>query len=832
MTSNVETVAIQTGVISPGELTESIEQARQRHVSLLDLVIGEKKYSEDALAEGLAQWLKLPRVRLASVTLEPEAAKVISEELALKHLCLPLKIEGGTLVLAMADPADYDAVQDVQFASGYSVRPVVATRVEILDGIQEVYATEDRMQDFLANVADAADFRILSEEAEKVDLDNMDSRSAAELAPVIKMVNLVLQEGIKAHASDIHIEPGLNSLHARFRVDGVLREYTDLPKWLHNPLVSRLKILAELDIAERRLPQDGRIKVQFQKKSIDIRVSTLPTHFGEKVVLRILGSTTIPDLRIMGMSTPQLSALQHALDQPQGLILVTGPTGSGKSTSLYSMLVKRQSPKVNIVTVEDPIEYQLPGINQVQVNVRAGLTFAGCLRSILRQDPDVILVGEVRDLETAEITFQAAMTGHLVLSTLHTNSSLSAITRLLDLGVDPFLIASSVNLIVAQRLARRICVQCKEPYSPPDALLEKLRIERGDFAFQRGRGCAACGNTGYSGRFGIFEMLRMTGVLKELVRRKASEAELRKAASAAGTRFLLEEALAKVREGVTDLEELLRVIELQPDEIIHCPRCHSFIHMDFRTCPYCMYGLRNLCEYCGQELKPEWKVCPYCSKPMRQESSTEDAQKILGESAGIPALPAGQTSATDEAPKMLGDGGSAPPLSADQISAIDETPQVTGQGTAFQQRVEGQPGAIPRQPELRPSPKKPKILIVDDDEGIKRVIGKAIEMLPLETDIVTAADGLEALEKIEQQQVDLVIVDVMMPRMDGFGVCRRLREDIRTAFVPIMMLTASPDESTRTKGYLVGTDDYVSKPFSIADLNARVMRLLRRTYGL
>jgi type IV pilus assembly protein PilB len=808
MTNNLETVALQTGIISPSELAESIEQARQQHVSLFDLVIGEKKYSEDALAEGFTQWLKLPRVRLASVTLEPEAAKAITEELALKHLCLPLKIEGRTLVLAMADPADYDAVQDVQFASGYSVRPVVATRVEILDGIQEVYATEDRMQDFLANVADAADFRILSQQAEKLDLDNMDSRNAAELAPVIKMVNLVLQEAIKAHASDIHMEPGLNSLNVRFRVDGVLREYTDLPKWLNHPLVSRLKILAELDIAERRLPQDGRVRVQFQGKPIDIRVSTLPTHFGEKVVLRILGSSTIPDMKSLGISTSQLSALEHALDQPQGLVLVTGPTGSGKSTSLYSMLVKRQSPKVNIVTVEDPIEYQLPAINQVQVNVRAGLTFAGCLRSILRQDPDVILVGEIRDLETAEITFQAAMTGHLVLSTLHTNSSLSAITRLLDLGVDPFLIASSVNLIVAQRLARCICVQCKEQYSPPNPLLEKLRIEKGDYVFQRGRGCAACGKTGYAGRVGIFETLRMTATLKELIRRKASEAELRKAASAAGTRFLLEEALAKVREGVTDLEELVRVIELQPDEIIHCPRCNSFIHMDFRSCPYCMHLLRNACEFCGQELKPEWKLCPYCSRSMRQESDTEDMQKMLGEGSSVQSRFPGQLSATDKTPRML------------------------GQGSALPQRSDGEDPATPGQPELPPAAKKPRILIVDDDEGIKRVIGKALKMLPLETDIVTAADGIEALEKIEQHPVDLVIVDVMMPRMDGLGVCRRLREDIRTAFVPVMMLTASPDESIRTKGYLVGTDDYVSKPFSTSDLNARVMRLLRRTYGL
>ncbi len=804
MTDKLEPVSIQTAIITAGELQESVEQARQRNVSLIDLLVGEKKYSEEALAEGLSRWLKFPRVRLASVTLDPETAKTISEELAVKHLCLPLKIEGKTLVLAMADPGDYDAIQDVQFASGYVVRPVVATRVEILDGIQEVYATENRMQDFLANVSDPADFRILSQESEKVDLDKMDTRNAAELAPVVKMCNLILQEGIRARASDVHIEPGLNSLQVRMRVDGVLREYTEVPKWLHHPLVSRLKILAELDIAERRLPQDGRIKVQCQNSSLDVRVSTLPTHFGEKVVLRILGSETIPSLTSMGLSGSQLSAVDHALSQPQGMILVTGPTGSGKSTSLYSMIMKRKSPELNIVTVEDPIEYQLPGINQVQVNTRASLTFASCLRSILRQDPDVILVGEVRDLETAEIAFQAAITGHLVLSTLHTNSALAAITRLLDLGVDPFLITASLNLVVAQRLARRICLQCKEPYTPAKELLEKLRLKDSDIVFYRGRGCSACGKTGYAGRIGIFETLRMTSTLKELVRRKATEADLRKAAAAAGTRFLLEEALARVREGIFGLDELVRVIEVQPDEIIHCPKCNSFIHMDFRTCPYCLFALRHVCDSCGQELKPEWKLCPYCSKAAVWESESVEAPKMLIEAV--------------EAPKLLIEPIEAPKLVIEPVGAPAQP--------------DGKDQLRLRKPATLPTPKRPKILVVDDDASIRKIIIKALARLDLEADVITAGDGGEALDLIEQQQVDLVILDVMMPKVDGFTVCRRLREDIRTAFIPIMMLTANADEKNRTNAYLVGTDEYVSKPFSVSDLNARVTRLLRRTYGL
>jgi len=784
VTKDTQSVSLQRPRALQSELEEGIALARQKGISPIDLLVSHKQYSEEALAQGFADWLKLPRVRIASLTLDPEAAKTVTEKMARKHECLPLKIEGRTLIMAMANPADYDAIQDVQFVSGYTVRPVVATRTEILDGIHEVYDAEDRMQDFLSKVADTPDFTILSQDAEKVDLDKSDSRSAAEMAPVVKMCNLILQEAIRSQASDVHLEPGLNCLEVRMRVDGVLREYIDVPKWLHHPLVSRLKILAALDIAERRLPQDGRIQAKFENRSIDLRISTLPTHFGEKVVLRILGTTSIPPLESMGLSEWQFASLTDCLSQPQGMILMTGPTGSGKTTTLYSMILRRRSPEVNIVTVEDPIEYQLAGINQVQVNVKAGLTFAGSLRSILRQDPDVILVGEIRDLETAEIAFQAAVTGHLVMSTLHTNSSLAAITRLLDLGVDPFLITSSINLIVAQRLARCICTQCKEPYTPPAELLDRLRIKDPGFTFYRGQGCQACGKSGYAGRIGIYEMLRMTNTLKELIRQKASETELRKGAAAAGTRFLLDDGLSKVREGLTNVEELVRVIEVEAEESFQCPKCGSVVRREFNSCPYCMFALRNTCQSCEQELKPEWKICPYCANPVTGQAAPEEADKML-----------------TEGPK-----------------ALMPVPNVDS--------------ALPTQATELPAAKRPTILVVDDDAGITRVIQKALTQLPMDADVITAMDGVEALTAVEQNKVDLVILDVKMPRMDGFGVCERLRKDIRTAFLPIMMLTANADENNRTKGYLVGTDDFLSKPFTVPDFLARVSRLLRRTYGL
>jgi type IV pilus assembly protein PilB len=779
-TKKTESVVLQRPVVEGKDIEQGIALARQKGLPPLDVLVNQKQYSEEALAEGFAGWLKLPRVRLASLTVQPEALKVVSEELAIKHQCLPLKIEGSTLVMAMANPADYDAIQNVEFVSGYTVRPVVATRTEITDAIEEAYTSEDRLQDFLANVSDATEITIVSQE-EKVNLDKTDSRSAAEYAPVIKMCNLILQEAIRSQASDVHLEPTLNALEVRMRVDGVLREYITVPKWLHHPLLSRLKILARLDISERRLPQDGRIKVTFQKKSMDLRVSTLPTHFGEKVVLRVLGTMSLPTLEGMGFSDWQFANLIDCLSQPQGLILLTGPTGSGKSTTLYSMILRRRSPEVNIVTVEDPIEYQVDGINQVQVNSRAGLSFAATLRSILRQDPDIILVGEIRDLETAEIAFQASVTGHLVMSTLHTNSSWAAVTRLLDLGVDPSLMTSSISLIAAQRLARRICNQCKEPYKPPEELLHRFRVKDPDFIFYRGRGCAACGKSGYAGRLGIYEMLRMTPTIKELVRKKATEAALRKAATAAGTRTLLEDGLSKVREGLTNIEELVRTLEVESEESVQCPQCGTLIQTDFKSCPYCMFTLHVVCDSCGQELNREWKMCPYCTTAVVQASAAE-------------------------AVSLLGAGNNGKQPSAESNAR--------------------------RQPIALPPVKQPKILIVDDDEGIVKIVQKSLEQLDTKPEIFTASDGVEALKAVEEHKVDLVILDVMMPKMDGFAVCDHLRKDLRTSFLPIIMLTASAEENNRTKGYLVGTDDYVTKPFDVPDFLARVSRLLRRTYGL
>ncbi|MFB3126568.1 MAG: GspE/PulE family protein, partial [Candidatus Acidiferrales bacterium] len=478
MSRQLASILEKAGLLAEEDLATALSQAQESKRSLWEIILTENNVSEEKLAEALAAHLRIPYIRLAAAIIDPDAVRLVSEELARKFLCLPLKVEGEetntiaggpkrrqTLVLAMANPTDFAAIQDIEFASGCVVKPVVATRTEVADAVGRYYAPENWLQDFLQNVNENEELQIVSLEGDEEEVPLGDARSQAQLPPVVKLVNLVIQDGIKMGASDIHIEPRLHGVQVRTRVDGLLREFMQVPKWLHGPLVSRLKILAKLDIAERRVPQDGRIRVTLENRGVDLRVSTLPTHFGEKVVLRVLGTGgAVPPTASLGLKGDDLDLLKTAVDQPQGMILVTGPTSSGKTTTLYSLINEKKDPAINIITVEDPIEIQQAGITQVQVNNKAGLTFASSLRSILRQDPDVLLVGEIRDLETAEIAFHAAMTGHLLLSTLHTNSTTATVARLLDLGVDPYLISSSVNLIVAQRLLRKVCERCREEY--------------------------------------------------------------------------------------------------------------------------------------------------------------------------------------------------------------------------------------------------------------------------------------------------------------------------------------------------------------------------------
>jgi type IV pilus assembly protein PilB len=612
------------------------EVARRRNEPLWETLLRENRITESWLADLYAQRLKIPLVALAAHSIDSEAAHRIPETVARKYQCVPFAWEGRFLKVAFVDPSNLAAVQAIEFYTGCKVKPVAAPRTHVLETISQVFS-ESQAIDIIDQATDRTDLKILplSEELD-LDLDKTAALQASQIPPIIKLVNLVIAEGLRAHASDIHIEPSEHEIRVRLRVDGVLRDFLRTPAWLHSGLTTRLKVISKLDIAEKRLPQDGRFKVTFQNSPTDVRISTLPTQFGEKVVMRLLGSSEgIPGPEKLGIQGRDLSALLEAAMQPQGIIIVTGPTGSGKTTTLYSLLNHKRSSEVSIVTVEDPIEYHLEGVNQVQVNVKTGLTFSSCLRSILRQDPDVILVGEIRDRETAEIAFHAAMTGHMVLTSLHTNSSIATVLRLLDLGADPFVITSSVTLIIAQRLARVTCDQCREVYTPAARLLTRLRWDDPNFVFTRGRGCKACHGTGFKGRIGIYEVLRMTNKVVEAINARGSEADIRKAALSSGFVTLMQDAREKIRSGMTTADEVLRVIEWKDEAEAYCPRCGQPVAVETGKCLSCPDVTQLLCGGCGQALAQDWGVCPRCATLVPREQPQASVPETPAAAAGL-----------------------------------------------------------------------------------------------------------------------------------------------------------------------------------------------------
>ena len=478
---------IESGVLTPKRVEDFTRRAGKKKQPLWAVLLEAGKITEAWLADTFAQHLKIPLISLASHPIDAEAVHDIPETLARRYCCIPFGRDERVLQVAMVDPTNLAAIQDIEFFTGLKVQLFVSPRSEILAAIEEQFAHSE-VDDLIAEEELPPGFQVQPLDV-GIELDEEDDRRTSQTPRIVKLSNLVLADALKAQASDIHIEPTEHYVLVRFRVDGVLRDsYQGIPMSWHAGLTTRLKVIGKLDIAEKRVPQDGRFKVRLQNRVVDVRLSTLPTQFGEKAVMRLLEAGAASyDLKGLGLPEKALETLVNAADQPQGMIIVTGPTGSGKTTTLYSLLTRKLSSKLSVVTVEDPIEYKLEGASQVQVNVKAGLTFASCLRSILRQDPDVILLGEIRDRETAEIAFRASMTGQLVLTTLHTNNSVASVLRLLDLGVDPFVITSSVTTIVAQRLARRTCNRCRESYTPADLSLKKLKWDESDFVFQKGQ---------------------------------------------------------------------------------------------------------------------------------------------------------------------------------------------------------------------------------------------------------------------------------------------------------------------------------------------------------
>ncbi len=708
---------------------------REDGISVAEALERRNLLTDRQLAELLAPALRLRLVDLASHTIDPVVTRLMKETLVTRYEALPLRLEGNTLDVAIVNPLDLEALKAIEFATSKRVHFVVATRTEIHDAIKHTYRLEESLEQFLQHVPDQ-DIAMTELQDDGRDLRTL--AADAELPPVVKLADLLFVEGIKAGASDVHVEPTADGLVIRYRLDGMLEEGFHFPKWVQNPLVARLKVMARMDIAERRVPQDGRIQVRYQNRTIDFRVSTLPMQHGEKVTMRILDATrALIGLDRLGLAASDQQRLREAAAKPQGMLLVTGPTGSGKTTTLYALIRAIRSTTTNIITIENPVEYQLKGINQVEINEKQGLTFASVLRSVLRQDPDVILVGEIRDTETARIAFQASQTGHLVLSTLHTNDAASTITRLIDLGIEPYVIASSVNLVMAQRLTRRVCQSCGVATDAGEDVVHQLRVPVKHPGYRRGDGCPACRQSGYSGRVGIYEIVPISTSIARLIESGAAESAVRQQARTEGFSTLTQDAIQKLTTGMTTGEEILRVVQIASDE----------------------------------------RVCDVCRKP----------------------IPAGQTGCVECGTVTA---AASPGATAGGVPASTAVPTRSW-----------------------------KALVVDDNADIRNIVRAVLQSANLGLTVVTAQDGVEGVELAMRERPDIVVLDVSMPDMDGFEVCRRLRADVRTAFLPVLMLTANGGEAHVTAGFGAGADDYVVKPFRREDLVARVRRMLERTYG-
>jgi len=660
----------QAGIITETDLQTALVEHKRSGDRLGSVLIRMGLATERQIAKALAYQLGFSYVDLLEHPPAPAAVLLIPKEVALKRNCIAVAVEKNMLTVAMSDPLLFTLVQDLEFQTGHRIKQVVATREEIIDAIHRWYPDNKALTRVTkpdagregrelrgarpARTDDTAQGGALAPRSDGIriamrpDEDVFEPSTAGkgstpETAPIIDMVELVIKSALKSRASDIHIEPTEGDVVVRHRLDGMLKEVMDLPKWVHEGLVARIKIMAGLDIAEKRLPQDGRIRAATEDgQEIDLRVSSLRTIFGEKIVLRVLDHRKgVPPLEELGFSAAALELIRYFLRHQHGMILVVGPTGSGKTTTLCSALAAVRSERTNIVTIEDPVEYQISGVNQTQINAKIGLTFASALRSILRQDPDVVLLGEIRDQETARIAMQAAQTGHLVLSTLHTDDAPSSVTRLTDIGIEPYVSASALIGVIAQRLVRRLCTDCRRPYTPENETLRAMSVTESEAAtltFYRAVGCDQCNQTGYKGRVGIYEIMPVTNELRRQITKTGAESQIREAALTAGMISLGEDGLLKVKAGVTTPQELLRVVTEVRETKAVCPNCGTGVSRDFVACPGCGHRVGGGCAHCGRPMQPDWKFCAYCARGA--ETAASRRSKKLASLQGVSELPA------------------------------------------------------------------------------------------------------------------------------------------------------------------------------------------------
>ncbi|MEO0161896.1 MAG: type IV-A pilus assembly ATPase PilB [candidate division WOR-3 bacterium] len=566
-------ILVKHGFITEDMLARALEEQKKDGARLGSTLIKLGYLKEEDLLRALSIHFGVKSIDLKSTQLDSNILKLIPSEIAAKYLVVPVKRLGRTLSLAMVNPGDMNAIEDIKFATGYDIEPLVASEEAILKIINEHYHVEKMLADVMYELetADAMEssVKVMEEVVEQKTKEEEDLSNVADdsdSGPALKLVSKIISDAVEMNVSDIHIEPYENDMRVRYRIDGILHEVLKPPKKMNRAIATVIKVMAKLKVEEKRLPQDGRIKARVHNKIIDIRVSTVPTLFGEKIALRLLDRSAIQlNLDLLGFEESTLKSFRRAIRTPYGIVLVTGPTGSGKTTTLYSALTELNDPGVNIITAEDPVEYSLMGINQLQVNEKIGLTFASALRAYLRQDPNIIMVGEIRDLETAEIAIRASLTGHLVLSTVHTNSAAATITRLVNMNIEPFLIASTLLSVLSQRLLRKVCMKCRtEVKYPPEVLLDAgIDPKKIDFPLYRGEGCKECRGTGYKGRIGIFENMLVTPRIRELILKRATAEEIEKVAVEEGMLTLRGSALEKLRQGLTTVEEVIRETRIE-----------------------------------------------------------------------------------------------------------------------------------------------------------------------------------------------------------------------------------------------------------------------------
>jgi type II secretory ATPase GspE/PulE/Tfp pilus assembly ATPase PilB-like protein/FixJ family two-component response regulator/predicted RNA-binding Zn-ribbon protein involved in translation (DUF1610 family) len=613
--SQLGNLLITEGLIDQSILDKALSIQAKSNSILPRILVNIGAVEERSIIKAVEKATEINRVSPAEFNVSEALAALIPKEICEKNVLLPLKKSGAKLIIAMADPTDYAKIDDLSFITGMPVHPVIAGCREILDKLKEVYGEEENFETALSQL-DLNDPTeqieiVLEEEDEGSDIEEL--LKAKDKPPAIRIVNAIISDALRHAASDVHIEPKNKFVMVRYRIDDLLVDKLHIPLNLHLAIASRIKVMSDLDIAERRRPQDGRITVKSSTRMVDMRISTLPTINGEKIVLRILDKNAASkDIEELGFAGRDLNKVSQFIERPQGIILATGPTGSGKTTSLYGLLRKGARITKNFTTIEDPVEYHMSMAEQVNVRDKIGLSFSNVLRSILRQDPNVIMLGEIRDHETAEVAFHAALTGHLVLSTLHTNSSIAAITRLRDMGLEPYVISDALVGVLAQRLVRKICTHCREPFSPDAETLDALKIQRPAFKAFKGKGCDRCNSSGYKGRIGVYEIFQVDGELKRMIHQDATEPELLHAARLTGMTTMLDDACHKIEAGVTTCEEVLRVFGPQNTGQITCVFCGGYMEQRHHFCPYCGKELIKRCKQCNQLLTQDWRYCPSC----------------------------------------------------------------------------------------------------------------------------------------------------------------------------------------------------------------------------